>query len=93
MKQACSGGRVEARDGIEPPNKGFADLSVTVCVPRHSGENVTRNRRVEPNVSKCFSFAPTVRAKSMARIEIGTNENIDFLQHILTAWLSTRTDT
>jgi hypothetical protein len=24
MKQARSGGRVEARDGIEPPNKGFA---------------------------------------------------------------------
>jgi hypothetical protein len=28
-----------------------------------------------------------------ARIKVGTNENIDFLQHILTAWLSTRTDT
>jgi hypothetical protein len=40
-----------------------------------------------------FSFAPTVRAKSLARIKVGTNENIDFLQHILTAWLSTRTDT
>jgi hypothetical protein len=25
---------VEARDGIEPPNKGFADLSLTVWVPR-----------------------------------------------------------
>jgi hypothetical protein len=26
--------RVEARDGIEPPNKGSADLYLTVWVPR-----------------------------------------------------------
>ena len=25
---------VEARGGIEPPNKGFADLSLTTWVPR-----------------------------------------------------------
>jgi hypothetical protein len=26
--------RLEARGGIEPPNKGFADLSLTTWVPR-----------------------------------------------------------
>ena len=40
MKQPCSGGKVEARDGIEPPNKGFADLSLTVWVPRHLEKQV-----------------------------------------------------
>jgi hypothetical protein len=49
MKQACSVEEVEARDGIEPPNKGLANLSVTVCVPRHSGKmslvTVESNRR------------------------------------------------
>jgi hypothetical protein len=28
MSKRASGRRVAARDGIEPPNKGFADLSL-----------------------------------------------------------------
>lgn len=33
-------GVADARDGIEPPNKGFADLSLTVWVPRHSEKQI-----------------------------------------------------
>ena len=28
---------LEARGGIEPPNKGFADLCLTTWLPRHPG--------------------------------------------------------
>lgn len=36
---------MEARDGIEPPNNGFVDLTLTVWVPRPSGETTTLSRR------------------------------------------------
>src|SRR2546423_7762744 len=41
MQRCCKGccdrsaGRLEARVGIEPTHKGFADLSLTTWVPRH----------------------------------------------------------
>jgi hypothetical protein len=43
--------KVEARDGIEPPNKGFADLSLTVWVPRRLEKQPLQKERLhfEPN--------------------------------------------
>jgi hypothetical protein len=41
---------VEARDGIEPPNKGFAGLSLNIWVPRRQctyGTNIYRLERAK----------------------------------------------
>lgn len=37
--------RVAARDGIEPPNKGLADLTLTVWVPRRLEKQPLFNER------------------------------------------------
>jgi hypothetical protein len=40
-------GCVEARDGIEPPNKGFAGLSLNIWVPRRQSTYATNIYRLE----------------------------------------------
>jgi hypothetical protein len=34
---------LEARGGIEPPNKGFADLCLTTWLPRQPDRDLLRN--------------------------------------------------
>jgi hypothetical protein len=46
---------VEARDGVEPPKKGFAGLPLIIWVPRReyaSASNIYRNEHTSPTFSR-----------------------------------------
>ena len=50
---------MEARDGIEPPNKGFAGLSLNIWVPRRQCTYATNIYRQEPAK---LTFLPVFRS-------------------------------
>src|SRR3954468_23657599 len=61
MRRCCKGccdrsvGRLEARVGIEPTHKGFADLSLTTWVPRLKNHEPRRPRRSTKETCSCTS--------------------------------------
>ena len=54
---------LEARVGIEPTNKGFADLCLTTWLPRRNRKVYSKNtapRRPKSNARKAFDFPAEV---------------------------------